>query len=518
MNRTHGSYRLFATTLAASLAVFAAPLDRPARAAPKGQLEVQAVDADTGEPVAVRMHLRDAKGKPVKPPKVPYWNDHFVFGGKIVLELPLGNYTFEMERGPEYRDRSGYFTLERNAADTKTVEMKRFVNLKEEGWWSGDLLVQRPTADVEALMLAEDLHVASVVGWQNEKRAGKEPPAAAPSEIVEFGEQRFYRATGGQDSRAGGSALFFNLTGPLPLGADREFPSGVDFLKLAKRQADSHVDAETPYGWDLPVWIASRRLDSIGVAHGRLLRDGPATGDPGGRPRDKTFYPDPHGLGRWSLDIYHHLLNCGLRLPPSAASASGVSTNPVGYNRVYVKVDGPLTWEKWWEGLRAGRCVVTNGPLLRPSVNGEPPGHVFTAPAGESIELSVALNLGLRDKVEYLEVIQDGRSVHEVRLDELAKRNGELPPVKFDQSGWMLVRAVTNQPKTFRFAMTAPYYVEIGQQPRISRKSAQFFLDWVDQRMTQIRIDDPDQRESVLRYHRAAREFWQSKVDQANAE
>jgi len=34
--------------------------------------------------------------------------------------------------------------------------------------------------------------------------------------------------------------------------------------------------------------------------------------------------------------------------------------------------------------------------------------------------------------------------------------------VKFNESGWFLVRVITDNPKTFRFASTAPYYVEIG--------------------------------------------------------
>ena len=66
--------------------------------------------------------------------------------------------------------------------------------------------------------------------------------------------------------------------------------------------------------------------------------------------------------------------------------------------------------------------------------------------------------------------------------------------------------------------MTGAYYVEIGQQPRISRKSAQFFVDWIDERMRLVKLDDPDERESVLRFHRAARDFWQQKVEAANAE
>ena len=42
------------------------------------------------------------------------------------------------------------------------------------------------------------------------------------------------------------------------------------------------------------------------------------------------------GVGYWVQEIYYHLLNCGLRVAPSAGSASGVLPNPVGYNRVYV--------------------------------------------------------------------------------------------------------------------------------------------------------------------------------------
>src|SRR5947208_12491475 len=102
-------------------------------AADQGRLEIRAIDKGSGQPVAARMHLKNPKGQPVKPPKVPFWKDHFVFDGTIVLELPLGSYTFEMECGPEYKFQTGYFTLERNANDTKTIEMQRFVEMKKEG-------------------------------------------------------------------------------------------------------------------------------------------------------------------------------------------------------------------------------------------------------------------------------------------------------------------------------------------------------------------------------------------------
>src|SRR5437868_3951642 len=83
-----------------------------------GRLEIRAVDQASGQPMAARMHLKNAKAQPVKPPKVPYWKDHFDFDGTMVLDLPLGAYAFEIEAGPEYKFQSGSFMLERGANDT----------------------------------------------------------------------------------------------------------------------------------------------------------------------------------------------------------------------------------------------------------------------------------------------------------------------------------------------------------------------------------------------------------------
>ena len=61
-------------------------------------------------------------------------------------------------------------------------------------------------------------------------------------------------------------------------------------------------------------------------------------------------------------------------------------------------------------------------------------------------------------------------------------------------------------PQTFRFASTGPYYVEVGDQPRISRKSAQFFLDWVDERGARLQLEDAEQRKQVVAYLEKARD------------
>jgi hypothetical protein len=505
-----------------------------------GRLELRVVDHATGQPLPARMHLKNPRGQPVRPPKVPYWRDHFAFDGTIVFDLPLGTYTFELECGPEFKLSTGSFTLERNSNDTKTIEMQRFVDMKKEGWWAGDLHIHRPPEEIELLMRAEDLHVGPVITWWNNRNLwqGKRLPEQP---LVQFDGDRFYHLLAGEDEREGGALLYFNLNEPLPItGSTREYPSPINFLDQARSRsrppdgtgpaapaapAQVHVDVEKPFWWDMPVWVATGQIDSMGLANNHQQRDGMLDNEAWGKPRDKALFLSPQGNGRWSQHVYYELLNCGLRIPPSAGSASGVLPNPVGYNRVYVHCGEELSWDKWWENLRRGRVVVTNGPLLRPRVfspgaeqDGALPGHVFQGDKGQTVELNIELKLSTRDPIEYLEIVQDGTTVHEVRLDQWVKDGGNLPTVKFNRSGWFLIRAVTSNPKTFRFASTGPYYVEIGYERRVSRKAAQFFADWVQERAGRIKLDDPQQKNEVLEYHRRARDFWQKRIAEANAE
>ncbi len=336
---------------------------------------------------------------------------------------------------------------------------------------------------------------------------------------MRFDGNRFYDVMAGEDEREGGALLFFHLRRPLALaGSGREYPSPLHFAAQAKRQPGAWIDVEKPFWWDVPTWLASGQVDSIGLANNHMCRDRMYENEAWGKPRDAGRLPAPLGNGYWSQEIYYHLLDAGLRVPPSAGSASGVLPNPVGYDRVYVHTGKELTDAGWWEGLRAGRSFVTNGPLLRVRANGELPGHVFTAPEGGEVDLDLRAALTTRDPVRFLDIIRDGRVERRVPVGDGSKAVA-LGRLTFRSSGWFLVRAIADQPKTFRFASTAPYYVEVGPNGRrVSKGSAQFFLDWVRERMGRIRLDDPKQREEVLAPHRAAERFWQERVRRANAE
>lgn len=481
------------------------------------QLQITILDAGTGQPMPSRIHLKDIEGKPVQPKGLPFWHDHFVCPGRATVDVTAGEYGYEIDRGPEWLLVTGKIVVAETTAQSLTNRVARLVSMSSEGWWPGETHVHRPPADIELLMQAEDLHVAPVITWWNDQNLwGNRPLPGDP--LVRFDWNRFYNLMSGEDEREGGALLFFNLDRPLDIsGAKREYPSPMKFLTEA-HQKGAWIEIEKPFWYDVPVWLASGMVDSIGIANNHMQRDGVYPGEAWGRARDKQWLSDPQGNGFWTQEIYYHALNCGLRITPTAGSASGVLPNPVGYNRVYVHLDGDLTYAKWWDSLKAGRVFVSNGPLLRCRANGELPGHVFKAAQQETVSIRLDVKLDSRDMVPALEIIQNGRVVRTVPVSE-SKRAGSLGAVTFHESGWFLVRAMADVPNTFRFASTGPYFVEVGPvSRRVSRASAQFFLDWVRERMGQIKLDDSGQKEEVLKYHRQAEQFWQETVAQANAD
>jgi hypothetical protein len=362
--------------------------------------------------------------------------------------------------------------------------------------------------------------VAPVITWWNNRNLWAD--RQVPEELlVHFDGNRYYRVMAGEDEREGGALMYFNLDRPLDItGSTREYPSPMQFVNQARQSEKVWIDVEKPFWWDVPVWLASGQIDSIGLANNHMCHAGVYPNEAWGRPRDEERLPPPLGNGYWTQEIYYHILNAGLRVPPSAGSASGVLPNPLGYDRVYVHTGDDFSYDRWWEGLKAGRSFVTNGPLLLVEADGHLPGHVFTAREGEKIAIDLDVSLTTLDNVPKIEIIKNGRVEKAVSPDELAKADGKVE-VTFDRSGWFLVRAITDVANTFRFASTAPYYVEIGpEKKRISKASAQFFLDWIDERIERVplKLDDPQQLQEVLGHHYTAKQVWQRIAAEANAE
>jgi hypothetical protein len=474
------------------------------------ELTVTTTLQQTGEPIPARLHLTDPDGRPVRASSsLPFWHDHVSSPGEARFEVVPGEYSLTVERGPEWSSESLELELPTGVAATNvTVALRRLVSLPDEGWWPGETHIHRPIAHAELLMRAEDLHFGQFISWWNATNPWNDTPL--PSSVIRpFDENRFLHSLAGEDERDGGALLFFNLDQPIDITSGRRHhPSSLLYARQAQA-AGAWIDIEKPFWWDVPMWIAHGIGDSIGIANNHLHRGGVLGNEAWGRSRDMEEFPGPRGNGRWTQEIYYHLLNCGIRLPPSAGSASGVLPNPVGYNRVYVRIDGEPSRDKWFDGLKTGRAFVSNGPLLRVTANDQHPGHVFQTDRN-SLDLAIEARLDSRDPIERIELVRNG-------LAEVI----ELPaPVTIQESGWFLVRAVTTLTNTLRFAATGPFYVELNgtRQSPHQHESAAFFLEWCEERIATLTTNssiNQAQREEVLAPWREARAFWQTKMDEA---
>ncbi len=491
------------------------------RKADTGRVTFTILDAATDEPIAGRIHLADAAGKPVLCDRLPSFRDHFSCPGQATLTLPSGRYTYAMERGPEYSRAGGSFDVKAGATAGVSGTLKRIADLASKGWWSGDLHVHRPVKDMQLLMQAEDLHIAPTLTWWNKSNAwaGSRPPK---NRVLQFDDDRFCDILGGEDERQGGAFMYFRMHTPVDITqAEPEYPCALHFVEQAMQQPGAWVDIEKPFWWDVPVALAYGYGDSIGLLNNHCWRSQMLDNEAWGKPRDMKQFPSPHGNGLWSQHIYYHILNSGIRIAPSAGSASGVLTNPLGYNRVYVYTGSrELDYNLWWENLRKGISFVTNGPLIMPDVSGHRPGHVFKAPEGRTVELEIKLSITSNDPIRCVEVVRNGSVVMKygsprqvVPPEQFSGKGAVLGTLKFTESGWFLIRVTADVPNTFRFASTAPYYVEIGDKTHhLDPRSIEFFRDWVDERIGRIDLKDPARREEVLKYHRKAQQFWRERL------
>lgn len=490
-----------------------------AMAAPQGKALVVIVDESNKQPIPCRVRLSFKEGGVLRIPGYPFYNGEFVCDGNLQLSLPAGDYVISAEHGPAFTVGNSEFKVTPEAYGVIFVPLKRIADPAEEGWYSGDTHIHRAVDEAELHAKAEDLHMTPVITWWNQTNPWLSMDL--PDSIQPIADSsRWIHPLAGEDERGGGALLYFNLPEPLDISkAEREYPSSVDFLN----QADSSrtdltvIDIEKPFWWDTPTWVATGKIDTIGIAHNHIQQNGMLDNEAWGKARDTEKYPSPLGNALWTQDIYYHLLNSGFRIAPSAGSASGVLKNPVGHNRVYVHVEEELTYENWWQALKAGKSFVTNGPLLRTLVNDLPPGYVFKSPGGAPRTFEINAQLDSRDPIQAVEVIQNGVVVQTVSSEELD--NNGLQPITFEKSGWFLVRALGTKTDTFQFASTAPYYVEIGEQKKhISKTSVQFFIDWIQERIVSLNsIEDEAKKTAAQKPHREALSVWADLLANATA-
>jgi hypothetical protein len=354
----------------------------------------------------------------------------------------------------------------------------------------------------------EDLKVGISLNWgpcfdfQKQFFGGREADRSEPPyllrqdvEISGFGSER------------SGHLCLLNLASQIPEGGDSKdhWPTlGLNALRWAKAQGATCGTAHSAIGLErtvgrvpgtegkdgpdgLPNYLIPA-FDGIGanefivqVTHEVPGRDGnpvPAIDFLATMNSDRT--------AEWNL--WYHVLNCGYRTRVSGETDFPCMTGErVGLGRSYVKLDGPPGFERWVDGLRAGRSYVSDGTVhlldLRASsadadrrVELGVDGSELRLDRGGEVEVQVRVAALKADGTDVpIELVVNGLPVERKSVRADGTPRDLTFRTRLERSGWLAVRARPN-------AHTNPIFVVIDGAPiRASRRSAEWCLRGVDQ-------------------------------------
>src|SRR6185369_12057398 len=151
--------------------------------------------------------------------------------------------------------------------------------------------------------------------------------------------------------------------------------------------------------------------------------------------------PAPNFRDKYSVSFCYRVLNCGLKCAASSGSDSrmDVMRHAVsGGGKVYVKVDGPLTYPKWVQAYKAGRTFVSNSPMLFLDVEGEEPGAEIRLdrPARVRVKASAQSIAPMRA----IEVIVNGNVVASAKASADGKSAEVSEAIRLERSSWIAAR------------------------------------------------------------------------------
>jgi hypothetical protein len=468
-------------------------------------------------PQPARFYLTDSSGKPWTPNGAIGYSrrgeDHFIMPGGFEIHLPAGTYTLGVERGPEYIPIRESFHAREGEEKLLRAAPRRWIDMNRLGWYSGDLHNHRRPEHMPLLLLAEDLNIApTLTDWIWDDRPNSKPPETGPA-MQQVDASHVYSVIDKEVERlksGPGAVDLIGLRSPIPFEGYLLYPPNDYFARQAHAQG-AWVDAEKIVWRDVAALVALGHIDFAGIVYNHFNRQGVEleTDSWGMVPKPRPEFHTPAGMPLWAMEIYYRFLNCGFRLPVSAGSASGVKASPLGYNRVYVQVDGGFTYENWFRALKAGRSFATNGPMLFVSVDGRTPGASHRFENGRPRRLKVAAEAVSARPLDRLQIISKGKVIRTVTGSGKFSVNFEI---EVRETGWIAARVFERPDGTVRFAHTSPVYLEFPGDGGIVAEDTKFFLEWVDREAEFYRrlpgFREPAHREAMLELFAAAREVY----------
>ena len=472
------------------------------------------VQDEAGRPLPARVSVTDARGRFFAPddawihaddlliPERQRMETRYVHGaGEWRMSVPLGPLEIEVARGP------GYAVVRRkvDAEASVTVTLPRLAFPGK--WWSGDLHVhmnyggryRNTPAQLVQQARAEGLDLVYNLVVNKEQRVPDiaaflpgPDPASTGGVLLLHGEE-FHSSYWGHVGLLGLQRLILPGYNAYPFTAVASpWPHNAAVADMAHAQGGV-MGYVHPFESD----VDPSRDELL---TNELVLDA-ALG--------KVDYYEAVGFSDHlsTAAVWYRLLDCGLRLPAGAGTDAMANYSslrgPVGLNRVYVKAQGALSRESFLAGLKAGRTLATNGPLVGLRVGKAEPGDTVKLPAGSALQYHAWLRSNV--PVTKLEVIWNGQVA--ARHDVNGMSADVAGEIAANESGWILARAWSENGNEdvldiHPYATTSPIYVAVRGRPHRSRPAATWALHWLD-RLEKTTLANPDyrttrEREAVL--------------------
>lgn len=467
-----------------------------------GKFTGDVLDAQTGKPLPARVYVRSDNGtwhfvrstakdgsaveyRVRRGPK-SFEMHTTVSAHRFTAELPKGTYTVTIERGKEYLPVTSKVVIGDGPVH-KDFKLRRWIDMAKRGWYSGDTHVHRKVGELPNVMLAEDLNVAlPLTHWvtkshtpptQGDKNSdvGKDPkPMYVDKTHVIYPMNTEYEIFTVHGKRHTLGAVFvLNHKTPLPMGTPPVGP-----IAKAAREQGGILDLDKhSWPWSLML-VPVMNVDLFELSNNHVWRTEfffkRWTIEM--KPEFMTVETDQTGMTErgwvdFGFGTYYALLNCGFRLRPTAGTAAGVHPVPLGFGRVYVHLPNGFSYEKWMQGLNAGRSFVTTGPMLFATFNGRSPGHTFKGLKSDKNDCRIQGSVESAKPVSKIEIIVNGDVAKTIKPQPVRSKAGGYA-AKFDVtekltgSSWVAVRCWENHPRgRFRFAHTAPVYFDVPGKP-----------------------------------------------------
>jgi hypothetical protein len=470
-----------------------------APALPAGELRGTILDAAGGTPLAARLYIQDSNGQwffaesahrdgtavRYEKQRAPgSLEKHTTLSAHpFRADLPAGSYTLTIERGKEYTPVTRALQIGADAADVK-IELRRWINMSEHGWYSGETHVHRPMNELPNLMLAEDLNVAlPLTYWVTVSdtppgQGDKNSPADLRVEprVVEVDsrhliypmntEYEIFTVAGKQHTL--GAVFALNHRTLLKQGV----PPVAPIAEQVHREGGLLELDKHNWPWSMML-VPVMKIDLYELTNNHIWRVPFTFSDFGEKPaaymraeqNDKGV--TEAGWIDYTFQNYYALLNSGFRLRPTAGTASGVHPVPLGFGRAYVHLGEDFSYDRWMDGLNKGRSFITTGPMLDVKLNGQFPGHTFQQ-AGAYHLKGWARSAAPLSKIE---IIAAGKVVRAIQPQNRQEPGGGFlttvdEKLEFGASTWVALRCY--QPTasgTFRFAHTAPFHIDVAGKP-----------------------------------------------------